>query len=224
MPRANYCDISVVLDRSGSMISLREAAVTAFNNFVEDQRKTPGDGCWSLIQFDNKYETVFSQVSQNAVQPLTAITFVPRGSTAMHGAIGRTIDETGKRLAALPESSRPDKVLIVILTDGKENWSDKEEWSKEYTQSVVAEKIEHQRNVYGWKFIYLGANQDAVTTAKHYKIPTCAAFTYEATNRGIIGAMNLASTGTRNWKLEGNDSAADLLIEPKNEVAVNVKS
>lgn len=216
MPRQNYTDITVVLDRSGSMACIREATIEGLNGFIDSQRAVPGDGCWSLVQFDDQYEVVYSRRSQVDVPRLTMETFVPRGSTALVDAVCRTIDETGKRLEATTEGDRPFKVLIVVMTDGHENSS------KVFGRHQLNERISHQRDKYGWQFVFLGANQDSVVEATKYGIAAGNAMTYQANAAGVIKTFGAVNIGTRNWKLDGNDSASGFLVEPAPDARVNV--
>ncbi len=185
MPQ-NSSRIAVVLDRSGSMESVREATVAGFNSFLRGQRDVPGECTVKLVQFDDQYEVVFDKPLHDAPE-LTQQTFVPRGSTALLDAQGRTIDELGRELAAMPEERRPAKVIVLTITDGQENAS------TDYTAQRVASMVKHQREIYGWEFIYLGANQDAVKVAQAMNISVDASLTYAATPAGMGAAIS--STG-----------------------------
>lgn len=225
MPK-NFCDITVILDRSGSMESIRGATVEGLNRFVEDQKSVPGDGCWTLIQFDDPAcaksakedfpQVVFEAAPQGRVPRLTEEAFRPRGGTALVDAVCLTIDRIGRRLKSLPESERPDKVLVVIVTDGEENSS------KEFRKSHLNERIARQRSEYNWQFIFLGANQDAIAEAQSYGIAAKSALTYTADDHGTQTAYRSASVGTRNWKADGNPTAAPLLGSAAPDVNVNV--
>ena len=149
-------DITIVLDRSGSMQGIAEATIAGVNSFINAQRKVDGECVVSLTQFDDQYDPIYTARPLQDVPELNGITFVPRGMTALLDAIGRTITRTGERLAATHETRRPAKVIFVILTDGEENCS------KEYTRARVNEMISHQRSKYSWEFVFLGANQDAI--------------------------------------------------------------
>ncbi len=183
----NSSRIAVVLDRSGSMESMREATVAGFNSFLRGQRDVTGDCTLKLVQFDDQYEVVFDKPLNDAPE-LTQQTFVPRGSTALLDAQGRTIEELGRELAAMPEERRPAKVIVLMITDGHENAS------TDYTAQRVANMVKHQREKYGWEFIYLGANQDAVKVAQTMNISVDASLTYAATPGGMDAAMS--STGS----------------------------
>ena len=190
MTRTDCTDITVVLDRSGSMASISEQTIAGFNQFLADQRQQPGTASISLIQFDDQYEPVYSGIPLAEAVNLTPETFVPRGSTALLDAIGRAIDDTGRRLAALPESQRPGHVLIVIITDGLENSS------RHYSHQQVSDLISHQRDVYQWHFVFLAANQDAIATAAALHMDRNSALTYSATGKAADKAWRSLSRAT----------------------------
>lgn len=131
----NLTEIAYVLDRSGSMESMQEPAVAAYNQFVSLQLDVPGDARLTLVQFDDAYEIHVSALPIQQVTQLTAATYVPRGSTALLDAIGRTITEMDRRLAALPEDQKPGKVIVAIFTDGLENAS------REYSAKHISDLI-----------------------------------------------------------------------------------
>src|SRR4029077_4584471 len=202
MTRPNFTDISIVLDRSGSMESCHSGTVEAFNTFLDGQQKVPGDAVISLYEFDHEYFPMYVAAPLQHATKLTLQTFAPRGSTALNGAIGKTIVDTGMRLAAMPEESRPSKVLIVILTDGQENYSHYVDWAKPYaTNAKISEMTNHQRDKYSWQFVYLGANQDAVFEGlcKGFKAGSSANFIARndeiKTASGILCASTAAYRG-----------------------------
>lgn len=190
----NTTEIIVILDRSGSMRDIADDMCGSFNAFIDGQRKLPGECLVSMVQFDDQYEVVYLAKSVKDVEPLNLI---PRGTTALLDAIGRTITETGARLASMREADRPSKVMVVIITDGHENSS------KEYSVNLggrerVAKMISHQREVYSWEFLFFGANQNAIEVAATLNIPRGSAVTYEASSRGTraAGAALSASVGS----------------------------
>jgi hypothetical protein len=150
--RNDLSDITVVLDRSGSMSLCKDDAEGGLNDFIKRQKEGPGSASFTLVQFDNVYEFVHRAVP---IAQVPHCPLVPRGSTALLDAVGRAIAETGERLGAMPEADRPGLVVFVIVTDGQENAS------KEFTLDKVKEMIRHQQDVYKWQFTFLGANQDA---------------------------------------------------------------
>ncbi|MCA9122283.1 MAG: VWA domain-containing protein [Planctomycetaceae bacterium] len=154
--RKDLTDVTVVLDRSGSMSACREEAENGVNHFVEKQTKEPGDAVFSLVQFDTEYEFVHRGMP---IEDVPTFHLVPRGMTALLDAVGRAINETGERLSKMPEVERPGLVVFVIVTDGQENSS------HEFTKSQIKQMIEHQQSVYNWKFTFLGANQNSFAEA-----------------------------------------------------------
>jgi hypothetical protein len=184
--RNDFTRIAVVLDRSGSMGSVREATIAGFNEFIRTQRELPGEALLSLIQFDDQYEPNYTKLLPD-VPELTAETFVPRGLTALLDAQGRTITELGRELAAMDEAARPARVVVMTMTDGIENRS------TDYTEVAVAALVKEQQEKYGWDFIYLGANQDAVKVATRMHINSNSALTYSANAVGTRRSMAAAS-------------------------------
>ena len=195
-------EIVVVMDRSGSMQRVCEAAMGGFNSFVEDQKTCEGEAKLTLIQFSTDYEIVYNGVPLQDVKPLTPETYRPRGWTAMLDAIIRAIDEVGERLHTTPEADRPDKVIFVILTDGEENSS------KEYPRpggfQVCKDKVQHQTNVYNWDFIFLSANQDAVLAGG--AIGVAPSFTKQYTDSwfGTRSAYGCSSEAVKSLRMGGD--------------------
>lgn len=190
MPMPDSTLITVILDRSGSMAGLQDATIAGFNEFIEGQKAVPGKAQISLVQFDDVYEVNYLAKDIQEVEPLTRLTYAPRGGTALLDAIGRTIIETGKTLAGLPEASRPAKVVVVIDTDGKENSS------REFNNAAVNKLIREQTDKYSWEFIFLGANQDAIMSAREMGIGAGNALNTKATLDGMGPKFAAASAYT----------------------------
>lgn len=152
----NLTDITLIVDRSGSMQAIREDAEGGVNSFIAEQTKQPGEALLTLVQFDTAYDFVHRGVP---IRNVPKYELVPRGSTALLDAIGRAINETGERLSKTPEADRPGLVVFVVTTDGQENSS------HEFTKARIKEMIEHQQSKYGWQFTFLGANQDSFAEA-----------------------------------------------------------
>ena len=158
----------------------------------------------TLAQFDNEYEVVYLREPVRQAPRLTAETYVPRGTTALLAAIGRTIDELGARLAAMSAGERPGKVIFVIVTDGLENAS------RTYTREQVFERIRHQADVYGWEFVYLGAKQDAIAAGAMVGID--ARFSLSGAE-GEVATQALSRSLARNVKMRRSGSKADMRWE-----------
>jgi hypothetical protein len=183
----NLTDISIVLDRSGSMSVVKTDTIGGFNDFLKAQKACPGEAVLTLAQFDDKYDIVHNGINIQDVPELNDETFVPRGWTALLDAIGRTINATGARISALPEDARPSKVIFVILTDGQENSS------KELTREEVMKMIKHQTKTYKWDFVFLGANQDAIQAGVRMGILANNSMTYAADAKGTQDAFRSVS-------------------------------
>ncbi len=175
----NYTEIAVVLDRSGSMQGCREAAMNGFNLFLHEQQKFEGLIKLTLVLFDDEYLVPIKGLPVAEIVPLNEESYVPRGSTALLDAIGRTVDEMGARFSALPKPDRPSRVVVAILTDGLENSSQQYKWRD------VARLIKQQTEQYRWTFLFLGANQDAIATAAQMNIASANAATYVADTAGL---------------------------------------
>lgn len=182
----NLTEIICIIDRSGSMNSVRQDAIGGFNAFVEQQAKEPGEARLTVVLFDGQYELLCDSVALDSIQ-LSNENYVPRGSTALLDAIGRTIDDVGKRLSVTAESDRPGQVIVAILTDGAENTS------RKYSRSQVASMIEHQKTKYSWEFVFLAANQDAITAAQSLSIGADQAIAFESTSSGTRRAFRAKS-------------------------------
>ncbi|MGQ0701869.1 MAG: vWA domain-containing protein [Gemmatimonadales bacterium] len=198
MTNPQRTDITIVLDRSGSMASVKSDVEGGFARFLEDQRKLPGECTLSLTQFDS--EAVEDVYVARPIGEAPGMELHPRGMTPLLDAVGRTITRTGERLAAVPEPARPGRVLFVIITDGMENAS------REFSKAQVRELIERQRRVYQWDFIYLGANVDAFAEAHAMGISAAHAAVYHATPLSIHQAFNVV--GARCREVRAGRSAA----------------
>lgn len=175
--------IAVLLDRSGSMESIRSDTEGGFNAFVEEQRNEPGEAMVTLAQFDTEYEVVYANRPIADVPPLQ---LRPRGMTALYDGVGRLIGDVGAGLAALPEAERPGHVIVVVMTDGHENSS------VEWTHEAVSAAIKRQEAQYSWHFVFLGANMDAVAVGALMGFSADRSMTYDANDEGVVSA--LAST------------------------------
>lgn len=196
MPDSNKCHITMILDRSGSMASIRTDVIGAVNKFIDDQKSVPGECTFTLVQFDDKdpYEVIQNQVRMSEARHLTAETFAPRGNTPLLDAIGKGIASLGDDLRKLPEASRPGKVIFVVETDGQENAS------KEYTRQQVADMIKLQTETYKWQFVFLGANQDAIATGAGMNIAQTSSLTYAANAAGVSASNVRMSCNVKSYR------------------------
>ena len=179
MTNPDLTEIVCILDRSGSMDSLRADAIEGINAFIAQQQKLPGEARLTVVLFDHEYLLFLDGIPLAEAPLFNADIYVPRGTTALLDAVGRTIDDVGKRLSQTPEDQRPGKVIVAILTDGLENAS------TDYTYERVAQMIQHQREKYNWEFIFLAANQDAIASAAHISIEAQATVSFVASPAGV---------------------------------------
>ena len=185
-------EIIAILDRSGSMQSIITDAIGGFNAFIDEQRKVAGEARMSVVLFDTEYEMVYQARPIADAPHLTRDTYVPRGSTALLDAIGRAMNEQGKRIA---EEKWADNVIVCILTDGQENAS------REFKTDTIKPMIEHaEKN--GWAFVYLGANQDAFAVASAYGIQAGRTFAFVADSNGTKGAYASMNVATRSLRTQ----------------------
>lgn len=187
-------DITLVLDRSGSMSTVREDTIGGFNTFLSDQKAVPGRADMTLVQFNEDYEVLYEGKPLHEAPLLTPETFVPGGGTALLDAVGRAMNAAGVRLAAQPEEARAGKVLFVVMTDGEENSS------TEFTSKQVFDMVTHQREKYGWQVVFIGANQDAIAAGAGYGIPQTNALNYNATSAGTRAASASLSAATSRYR------------------------
>ena len=150
MTNPNYTHLTLVVDRSGSMESMRDDAQGGIKTLVTEQFAEPGTISITMVEFDNE----FSDVARMAAKPFD-YQLHPRGGTALLDAVGREIARTGEDLAAMPEDQRPGKVIFVVVTDGQENSS------HEFTIETVRSAINRQKISFGWEFQFIGAGEAA---------------------------------------------------------------
>ena len=156
---AKSVEVVFVLDRSGSMTGLEADTIGGFNSTLKKQKKEEGEVIWSTVLFDDRHEVIHDRVPIEKVRELTEDDYYVRGSTALLDTIGRAVSHIGNVHKYAREEDVPDRTLFVITTDGLENSS----W--EYDYADVNHMIRRQQDRYGWEFIFLGANMDAVKVA-----------------------------------------------------------
>lgn len=187
-------EIVAIVDKSGSMMQIKEDAIGGFNSFLKDQKEVEGEANMTLALFDHEYEMVYQGKSIDEAPELDESTYQPSGMTALLDAVGRTVDSVGERLDNLSESERPDNVIVFILTDGHENSS------SDYKRDRIKEMIEHQESKYGWEFIYGGANQDAFSEAGGLGIKAKNTFNFDESSEGTRKAYNTSSDLTTQYR------------------------
>ena len=199
-------ELVFVLDRSGSMGGLESDTIGGFNSMIEKQKKLEGEVILTTVLFDDKYELLHDRINLQAIKPITGEDYYVRGSTALLDAIGYTIQKIDNISNHTSEKYRADKVMFFITTDGMENAS------VEYSYDEVKKLITNKNEKNGWEFIFIGANIDAISTAKQFGVPSNRAVTYKADKKGTAlnyetmssVAMNFRSGKSidDNWKEE----------------------
>jgi uncharacterized protein YegL len=171
-------ELVFILDKSGSMSGLEKDTIGGYNTMLEKQKAIQGECHITTVLFDNNYELLHDRFDIRAVSPITENEYQVGGSTALLDAIGRTIHKIGNAQKHTAEDYRAEKVMFVIITDGEENSS------REYSLAKIKAQIERQKTNYGWEFIFLGANIDAVQTAGRFGISADRAVEYLADSEG----------------------------------------
>jgi len=208
----NITELVCILDRSGSMSGLESDTIGGFNALVEKQKREDGACVVSTVLFDTECNVLHDRVPIEEIKPMTADDYVPGGCTALLDAIGGAIHHIGNiHKYARPEDV-PEHTIFVITTDGLENAS------KRYGSAKVKSMIEHEKEKYGWEFIFLAANIDAVETAEHIGISRNRAANYRADGAGtdmMFCAMSKAVSAVRCSEELSEDWAADIERDAK---------
>ena len=176
--KKNLTEIVFILDRSGSMSGLEADTIGGFNSMIEKQKNAEGEALISTVLFDNTSEVIHDRVSVQSIKPMTRDDYTVRGCTALLDAIGGAIHHIGNVHKYARAEDVPEHTLFVIATDGMENASHR------YSSEKVKKMIERQKEKYGWEFLFLGANIDAVETARHFGISEDRAVNYHSDSEG----------------------------------------
>lgn len=178
MMRNELTELVFLLDRSGSMGGLESDTIGGYNALLEKQKSVPGEAIVTTVLFDDHYELLHDRTTIQGIRMITGQDYYVRGSTALLDAIGKTISKIASAHQHTDESQRPGKTLMVITTDGLENAS------REFTYQKVRQMIEHQKQEFGWEFLFLGANIDAISAAGKFGIAADRAVNYHADSAG----------------------------------------
>jgi len=205
MTNPNTTLIAALLDRSGSMSTSVAATEDGWRELIDTQRGNPGLCFVTLAQFDTDYEVLYPPTD---IETVPEFVLEPRGQTALLDATGRFITEVGEQLSALPDDKRPGQVICLIMTDGYENAS------RQWTWDGVKHLITQQREVYGWEFIFLGADIDAVEVGERLGVSGKFSMTFDKrdyhNNRAAYGLTTaMVTTARAAGKFGGGFSDAD---------------
>ena len=200
----NVTELVFILDRSGSMSGLERDTIGGFNAMIEKQKKQDGLCLVSTVLFANDAAVIHDRVRLDRIEPMTDRDYTVGGCTALLDAIGDAVHHIANVHKYAREEDRPAKTVFVITTDGMENAS------RRYTYDAVKQLIERQRERFGWEFLFLGANMDAVSTARRFGIREDRAVRYECDSAGTalnfdvvsetIGSVRAGKPIAKNWK------------------------
>jgi uncharacterized protein YegL len=186
-------EIIFVIDKSGSMAHLAADTIGGFNGFIESQKALEGKATLTTILFDTNWKILHDGVDIKEVKSMTSADYIAYGGTAMLDAIGEIINRVQDRHDELG-TEKPEEVLFVITTDGEENSS------HTFKKSQIEKMIKHQTNGHGWKFMFLGANMDAVKEAESIGISRNYATNYDFSSKGVCDSyttLNCVATSAR---------------------------
>ena len=192
----DYTHIAIILDRTGSMDSIREDTIGGFNAFVNQQKAEPGVATLTLVQFDSQdpYEIIHKFKPVGAVPELTRETFVPRASTPLLDAMGRGINDLEKSLTEMKDEEKPSRVVMVIITDGQENAS------HEFRKDQIAKMIKEKQEQSAWQFVFLSADLAAIGDALDSGIHAVSSMRFSPSAQGTAAAWSSASTRVADYR------------------------
>ena len=182
--KKNLTEMVFILDKSGSMSGLEKDTIGGFNGMIERQKKAEGEALVSTVLFSDNSTVIHDRVVLSKIEPMTDRQYYVGGCTALIDAIGGAIHHIGNVHKYAREEDRPEHTIFVITTDGMENAS------RHYTSEEVKAMVKRQKEKYGWEFLFLGANIDAVETASHFGIEEDRAVTFHNDAEGQ--ALNYA--------------------------------
>ena len=202
--RKGLTEVIFILDRSGSMSGLEADTIGGFNSMIAKQKKEEGEAYISTVLFDDKTEVLYDRVPVSKVEPMNENQYYVRGCTALLDALGRAIHHIGNVHKYAREEDRPEKTLFIITTDGMENSS------HEYSYDKVKKMVEKQKKKYGWEFLFLGANIDAIEVAGRFGIAANRAINYESDRQGTQLNYEVLSRTVSEFRACECDDEADM--------------
>ncbi|MGH4052840.1 MAG: vWA domain-containing protein [Clostridium sp.] len=207
--KTNLTELVFILDRSGSMSGLESDTIGGYNALLKKQIEEPGEAIITTVLFDDNYELLHDRINVKGIRPITEKEYFVCGCTALLDAIGKTINKIGNVQRNTSEEERADKVMFVITTDGMENAS------KEFNYAKIKKMVEWQKEKYGWEFIFIGANIDAISTAAKFGISSDRASNYNADGEGtrlnydavshVVSEVRASRPINNSWKADIED-------------------
>ena len=215
--KKNLTELVFILDRSGSMAGLENDTIGGFNSMIEKQKQEAGEAIVSTVLFDHQQEVIHDRVDIQDVKPMTRSDYYVRGSTALLDAMGKAIHHIGNVHKYAREEDRPEKTLFIITTDGMENSS------RRYSYDKVKKMVERQKEKYGWEFLFLGANIDAIEVAGRFGISADRAVNYECDAVGTAVNYKVLSKAVSQVRAATGCSAMALSDDWKEEIEADYK-
>ena len=206
-------ELVFILDRSGSMSGLERDTIGGFNAMIEKQKKQDGECVVSTVLFNNDSQVIHDRVPLDKIEPKTERDYYVSGGTALIDAIGGAIHHIGNVHKYARKEDVPENTIFIITTDGQENASHR------YSSDKVKQMIERQKDKYGWEFLFIGANIDAVETAKRYGINQDRAVNYHADAQGtdiVYATVSQAVCNVRMNKCMAENWSEDIDNDYKN--------
>ena len=204
--KTNITELVFILDKSGSMSGLESDTIGGYNAMLKKQQEETGKARITTVLFSDNSEILHDQANIMEMKPMTKRQYQVGGSTALLDAVGMTIHKIGNAQKYAEEEQRADKVMVVITTDGMENSS------REYTYEKIRRMIERQKNKYGWEFIFLGADIEAVAAAAKLGIERDRAVNFNSDSQGTqlnykvisdaVSTIRANKTISEDWKIE----------------------
>jgi len=176
--KKNITELVFILDKSGSMAGLEGDTIGGYNSMLNKQKNAEGEAFVTTVLFNHQTEILHDRINVRGISPITEADYEVGGTTALMDAIGFSIQKIANVQKYTSKEERANKVLFVITTDGMENAS------REFTHNKIKKMIEHQKEKYGWDFMFLGANIDAIAAAAQLGIDEDFAVDYHADNIG----------------------------------------
>ncbi len=202
--RKGLTEVIFILDRSGSMSGLEADTIGGFNSMIAKQKKEEGEAYISTVLFDDQTEVLYDRVPVSKVEPMNDKQYYVRGCTALLDALGGAIHHIGNVHKYAREEDRPEKTLFIITTDGMENSS------HQYSYEKVKKMVERQKKKYGWEFLFLGANIDAIEVAGRFGIAANRAINYECDSKGTQLNYEVLSRTVSEFRACECDDEADM--------------
>ncbi|MCM3115474.1 VWA domain-containing protein [Neobacillus sp. MER 74] len=195
--KRNLTELVFILDKSGSMAGLEADTIGGYNAMLKKQQKAEGEAIVTTVLFDHEYDLLHDRINVRGISPITEKDYEVGGTTALLDAIGLSIQKIANVQKRTREGERAEKVLFVITTDGMENAS------REFTADKIKKMVQCQKEKFGWEFLFLGANIDAISTAARFGIDEDFAVEYHADGEGTqlnYEAVNEAVVNLRSGK------------------------